>query len=230
MAPSDTRRFVAGALAVSSALHAAAFLLLPAGRAPIAPRPQDLLVEVEIVEAPPAAPEPPAVAPAPPIQPVRQDATPHAPPPVRAHEPTAALAAAAPAMIAGDDTPSFTIAIGTGDEGAHGAVTAAAPPLRTADAPRTFEESDVDQLARLVRGVAPSYPEAARAAGVEGNVRFEIVVDAAGGVESARVVRGTGGLDEAALAAIHKFRFAPATKGGQPVRVRMRWSIQFQLQ
>jgi len=61
-------------------------------------------------------------------------------------------------------------------------------------------------------------------------VRLELVVGTSGAVESARVVRGIGhGLDEAALRAVRRFRFAPATKAGHPVRVRMGWSVQFRL-
>jgi len=92
-------------------------------------------------------------------------------------------------------------------------------------------EQDVDGRARLVRGVAPAYPASARADGVEGDVRLELVVGLAGSVESARVTRGVGhGLDEAALRAVNQFRFAPATQGGHAVRVRMGWSMQFRLQ
>jgi protein TonB len=82
-----------------------------------------------------------------------------------------------------------------------------------------------------VLGLAPSYPDAARAAGIEGDVRLELVVGVSGAVESARVVRGIGhGLDEAALRAVRQFRFAPASKAGHAVRVRMGWSVQFRLQ
>jgi protein TonB len=62
-------------------------------------------------------------------------------------------------------------------------------------------------------------------------VQLELVVGLSGAVESARVVRGIGhGLDESALRAARQFRFAPATKSGQTVRVRMGWSVQFRLQ
>jgi protein TonB len=82
-----------------------------------------------------------------------------------------------------------------------------------------------------VRGLAPSYPAGARANGVEGDVGLELVVDDDGIVESARVVRSVGqGLDQSALQAIRQFRFAPATKDGHPVHVRMGWSMQFRLQ
>ena len=36
-------------------------------------------------------------------------------------------------------------------------------------------------------------------------------------------------VDASALAAIRRYRFSPARVGGQPVRVRMRWSVQFRL-
>ena len=77
---------------------------------------------------------------------------------------------------------------------------------------------------------APSVWDGARANGVEGDVRLELVVGLSGAVESARVVRGVGhGLDDAALRAVEQFRFAPATKAGRAVRVRMGWSMQFRL-
>jgi protein TonB len=142
---------------------------------------------------------------------------------------------AAPALTANDDTPTFAISVSTGDDDAHGAVSAnGAPPTHDDPHDATAEplgEQAVDGPARLARGLAPSYPEAARAAGIEGDVHLELVVGLSGSVESARVVRGIGhGLDEAALQAVRQFRFAPATKAGQAVRVRMGWSMQFRLQ
>lgn len=142
--------------------------------------------------------------------------------PTQAHAP-------APAAHPDDDTPTFTIAIGDGSSDAHGAVASGAPAggaPHVHDAP--LPESSVDGRARLVQGVSPSYPEAARAQGIEGSVALELVVDESGAVESARVVRGVGhGLDEAAVAAARAFHFAPATRGGHPVRVRMAWSVDF---
>jgi protein TonB len=81
-----------------------------------------------------------------------------------------------------------------------------------------------------VRGAAPTYPDAARAEGIEGDVLLELIVGTSGEVETARVLRGVGhGLDEAAVRAMRQFRFAPATLGGHAVRVRMSWSMQFRL-
>jgi len=142
-----------------------------------------------------------------------------------------APAQAAPALTAGDETPTFTIAVGTGDDDAHGVVSPAATAAPHEDGGEPVAEHSVDGPARLVHGLAPSYPEAARAAGIEGDVRLELVVGLSGSVESARIVAGIGhGLDEAALQAVRQFRFAPATKDGHVVRVRMGWSMQFRLQ
>ncbi len=131
-----------------------------------------------------------------------------------------------------DITPSFAIAIGAATNAGHGSVSPSgtAPARERADSPPAPEDS-VDVRARLVRGLPPSYPPAARAEGVEGDVVLEIIVGMSGAVESARVVRAVGhGLDEAAVRAAYEFRFAPATREGQRVRVRMVWPMQFRLE
>jgi protein TonB len=176
--------------------------------------------------------------------PADHDSTPHDPNLVHLHAllhdaPAApqAPALAAPALTAGDDTPTFTISVSSvsslsaDDSDARGAVSPTGTAAPHEDSSEPVAERSVDGPARLVRGLAPSYPEAARAAGIEGDVRLELVVGLSGSVESARVVGGVGhGLDEAALQAVRQFRFAPATKDGRVVRVRMGWSMQFRLQ
>jgi protein TonB len=231
-------------LGFSAVVHAA-LLLAPVGHPSPWRGPGDEVVSVDLSidpeplrDAPEPAPTSPAggatIGPAqtPPYPvPPDHDGTPHDPNPQHlAAPPTpAAPAAAAPVETASDDTPSFTIALGTGESGAHGPVSSFAPWHDAPIAP--LAEQDVDGRARLVRGVAPAYPVSARADGVEGDVRLELVVGLSGAVESARVVRGVGhGLDEAALRAVEQFRFAPATKGGRAVPVRMGWSMQFRLQ
>ena len=59
---------------------------------------------------------------------------------------------------------------------------------------------------------------------------LEIVVDAGGHVMDARVTKRAGfGFDDAALAAVRTYRFAPAQHEGRAVGVRMRWSVSFRL-
>jgi protein TonB len=231
------------AFGVSTLLHAAV-LLAPMGHS--APYRDDVDLEWSIDALEPALPTPepavpPPLSPAPhgpththpyPV-PLDHDAIPHDPTLEHRVVPVAALAPAlaAPARTTDDGAPRFTMAIGQAAT-AYGAVSpgGAALPHDADDPGAAVPEESVDGKARLVRGLSPEYPDAARARGVEGDVRVELVVSPSGAVESARVVRGAGGgLDEAALRAVRRYQFAPATQGGRPVRVRMSWSVQFRL-
>jgi protein TonB len=99
-------------------------------------------------------------------------------------------------------------------------------PFRAAPVP----ETQVDTPAKLQAGNPPSYTAAAEAAGIEVELPLEVVIDAGGVVQSARSLGRVGyGLDEAALAAIRRYRFSPARRAGNAVAVRMRWVMRFQL-
>lgn len=248
--PSTSLGISLSAVGFSTAVHAAV-LLAPMGH-PTGPRgADDDTVSVEVLVAAPPAPETPEPAPTRPAgrsaswpththpYPVApsHDWTPHDPNMVHLLAPSApaAIAAALPADAPSDDVPRFTIAIGA--IGAIGATASGvygvgspsgAAPSQDDGAP--VPEQAVDARARFASGSAPAYPDAARSDGVEGHVHLELVVGVSGSVESARVLHGVGhGLDEAALDAARRFRFAPATKGGRPVRVRMAWSLEFRL-
>ena len=165
--------------------------------------------------------------------PVDHDAVPHDPNLVHPHTGTAPQPAAEAMAVetTQDAVPHFTIAVGAAAE-AYGVVApqGSSAPHETTIAAEPLAEAVVDGKARLVAGLSPGYPDEARSDGIEGDVRLELVVGVSGAVESARVVQGAGhGLDESALRAIRQFRFAPATKDGHPVRVRMGWSMQFRL-
>ena len=78
--------------------------------------------------------------------------------------------------------------------------------------------------------VEADYPAAARAAGREAAVELELTVGADGLVSEARVVTPAGdGFDEAALAAVARFVFTPATRDGQPIAARIRYRYGFDL-
>lgn len=74
----------------------------------------------------------------------------------------------------------------------------------------------------------PHYPEDARAAGIKGSVVTELVIDPAGNVVDAKVVRSVPMLDQAALDAVRTWKFAPTLVNGQPVPVRMNMTVNFQ--
>ncbi|MEO7037783.1 MAG: TonB family protein [Polyangiaceae bacterium] len=101
---------------------------------------------------------------------------------------------------------------------------------RESGADLPFAEGQVDSPAKLQSGTPPTYTAAAEAAGVEVELPLEVVIDRTGAVQSARTLEHVGyGLDEAAVAAVRRYRFSPAHRGGSAVSVRMRWVLRFQL-
>jgi TonB family protein len=81
-----------------------------------------------------------------------------------------------------------------------------------------------------IKDVRPEYPDAARAAGIQGVVILEAVIDAAGKVGSARVLRSIPDLDQAAVDAVRQWEFAPTLLNGAPVPVVMTVTVNFTLQ
>lgn len=93
-----------------------------------------------------------------------------------------------------------------------------------------LSEKDVNVPARPILRSEPSYPVEARQADIEADVPVQILVDTAGRVLEARSLTHHGyGLDEAATRAIQTWVFSPALRDGHPVRVWMRWTVQFRL-
>lgn len=77
------------------------------------------------------------------------------------------------------------------------------------------EEQPSFTPARVLDAVEASYPVRSIAAGT---VVLEVIVSAAGEIEEVKVVRGIPSLTEAAEQAVRRWRFAPATFDGRPVR------------
>lgn len=106
-------------------------------------------------------------------------------------------------------------------------------PIDLTNTQQTYFEFQVEKPAAAVPGtVNPSYPEAMRSAGVEGEVRLQFVVDTAGRVESGsvKVARATNDLfASAARAAVPRMRFYPAEIGSRKVRQLVELPITFQI-
>lgn len=205
----------------------------------------DVVREEEVVPPPqPTAPEPnehvPTHTHAYPVAP-SHDSHPHDESLV--HAPVANAAAAPadpPAVIAVAEAavaaPSFTIALGTSSQtsrvvasgAAHAHASEGTGEPEAVDA--VVPESGVSVAARLLSAALPAYPPSARSEEVEAEVPVEIVVDTTGRVTEAKLLRHAGyGFDESALEAVRRYRFSPAQRRGQAVRVRMRWVVQFRL-
>jgi protein TonB len=154
-----------------------------------------------------------------------------APDSARTSVPAPAVVAAPPAVVAAESAaPHFvmaaaaftqTVAVHVGGAGLVATTPAAAAPLG---------EHEVSVGAKLLSGAPPPYPASAEAAGIEASVPVELVIDDQGSVRSAVATSHVGyGLDEAALAAVRTYRFAPARRDGRVVAVRMRWIVHFEL-
>jgi len=77
---------------------------------------------------------------------------------------------------------------------------------------------EITEEPSVLKEVKAEMPETAKRAGIQGTIVLKVEVTKAGTVRKVKVVKGLGyGLDEAAVAAMKKFRFRPAKKGGKPV-------------
>lgn len=73
----------------------------------------------------------------------------------------------------------------------------------------------------------PEYPTQAYLNGVTGLVIVEAIIDKSGRVKQARAAQSVPALDEAAVQAVRKWRFAPTNKNGQIVEVVVYLPLRF---
>jgi protein TonB len=123
---------------------------------------------------------------------------------------------------------------GAGRGGTSSGVAAAVAARVEEPAPVVEEPTPVVRIAaRVVSYEEPQYPESARQRREQGVVRVEVEVLADGTAGDVRVVESSGSnaLDAAAVAGVRRWKFAPATVGGEsvasalalpPIRFRLR--------
>ena len=87
----------------------------------------------------------------------------------------------------------------------------------------------VDSLPVPVKKVAPTYPEAARTAGLEGTVIVQVLVGKDGRVKDMKLAQSVTGLDAPALVAVRQWEFQPATREKKPVAVWGAVPVEFKL-
>jgi protein TonB len=83
---------------------------------------------------------------------------------------------------------------------------------------------------RLLQEVKADYTEDARRRGISGDVVLEIVVRRDGSVGDVKILQGlAGGLNERAVQAVRRWRFAPARRLGAAVDVVVEVAVEFKL-
>lgn len=94
----------------------------------------------------------------------------------------------------------------------------------------TFPITRVDRPPVLLTRVEPVYPEAARKSHLSGTVVLQAVINAAGRVEDLRIMKSAGQLlDAAAISAVEKWIYRPATLDARAVKVYLTVTVDFAL-
>jgi TonB family protein len=97
--------------------------------------------------------------------------------------------------------------------------------------PIPTEEYLVTQMPRLSQEVRIPYPAEAKRKGAQGSVVMDILIDAMGKVRDAKLVQGPEeSMNQAALEAVHGFKFQPALIQDRAVAVRIRYAYRFVLE
>jgi TonB family protein len=103
-------------------------------------------------------------------------------------------------------------------------------PLPSVDGVARFGDSHVTPP-KLLKRVAPEFPAGARAFGVSGVLIVEVVIDKSGHITSPRIRRALPAptLSYAALEAVKRWRFEPATVNGEAVPVLFNLTVNYKL-
>ena len=113
----------------------------------------------------------------------------------------------------------LTLALGAAQE--HVDVAAQGTPAASSTAPsKPIRVGGAVEQANLVQKVQPIYPVAAKAAGIQGKVLFEMVISKEGVPIDIRVLESPDDdLTQSALDAVRQWRYKPTLLNGNPVEI-----------
>jgi len=95
--------------------------------------------------------------------------------------------------------------------------------------PRRVKVSEVAASGLIAQKAALKYPDAARAAGIQGTVVLKVVASESGDVKEVEAVSGDPVLAQAAIDAVKQWKYRPYAVGGSPVEIETQVSISFRL-
>jgi protein TonB len=105
-------------------------------------------------------------------------------------------------------------------------------PPATAEAPaaKIYQVVGDVKAPVVLKRVAPTYPEMARRARLNGFVILECIIDQNGRIRDARVLRSSSlAFEQPALDAIQKWEFSPGSLDGKPVNVQFDLTVNFRV-
>jgi TonB family protein len=107
--------------------------------------------------------------------------------------------------------------------------TAPAAPLAETTSPQRIRVGGNVQATMLVKKITPKYPPLAKAARIQGKVRYSVVIGKDGTVQSIDLVFGHPLLAEAATPALKQWVYKPTLLNGEPVEVATQVDVNFTL-
>lgn len=92
-----------------------------------------------------------------------------------------------------------------------------------------FSLKEVDGRPKSLKSIRPSYPEYAKKMRIEGSVTVSFIIDEKGNISNIKVVKASPAnvFENSAITAVKGWKFSPATKNGEPVKVGMVVPINF---
>lgn len=219
------RRLFVATFTATLSVHAALALGLLRAPPPVHRRPFASQVEVRMFHPPPPPPTPVVVPP--------EAARPPPPPSAALRRP-----AARPTLPVADHPVEDAIPVDTSapasDEPATVGDPAPAAPVAVAPAPPPPPPPVIEakEGANYLKNPRPPYPHLAVREGWQGSVNLRVRVLPTGRPDSIAVQRSSGRsvLDDAAVEAVKKWTFVPATQGGQAIAGWVTVPIEFRLQ
>lgn len=237
--------FFAGMLVLSVTAHVTTMVVLPDA---MARAPQSKNVEMEFYEPPPPPPPPKVEEPEPPkplekvkvkpppvklaevVPPPKEDVPPppnDEPPP---EAPKVVPIIVGISMSSTTQAGGFAVQVGNTTYGKTADKITDAADVKAYNAPKYAPPGGADTEPVMLGEVKIPYPDEAKKNEIEGSVRLKVTLDPEGLVSAVAVISGPGyGLNEAARDALRKFRFKPATKGGENVGYTFVYTYTFLL-
>ncbi|MBL8924451.1 MAG: energy transducer TonB [Myxococcaceae bacterium] len=234
-----------GAFVLSITTHVATVINLPEQ---LALTGRNKYVEMELYQPPPPPPkveepkpeppkpDPPKAKP-PPVKVAEVKPPPEQAPPPPNQEPPPETDAKPVPLVVGISLSSTTeggsFAVNTGNT-TYGK--ADSTPTNPADvkayrAPKYVPPGGADTQPEVANEFKPPYPDDAKKNEIEGTVVLKVTIDEDGKVTDVKVLKGLGyGLDEASIAAMRRFKFKPATKGGEAVGTTITYNYSWYLE
>ncbi len=94
---------------------------------------------------------------------------------------------------------------------------------------KPVQKSGAEQNAKIVKKVRPAYPAEAKAAGIQGTVRMEVVIAKDGTAKDITVMSGPKELSPGAVEAVRQWQWQPTNVDGSPVEVVTEIEVNFKL-